>query len=323
MDSFYRVEVPTPFDIGTVNSYVFAGETLTILDPGPDTDEAFEAVVDGLQREDHDITDVDRVLVTHPHIDHFGCAERISRAADASVIAHADAAAIMADMESFFHREQAFFDQFLVSMGVPESMADVITKVPEPYLSFQRPVTVDRTVTHGDIVGATPRFTCLHTPGHAPGSMCFHVANERVTFTGDHVLSEITPNPVLTVEVDDPTTRTRSLPTYLASLERLLAVDTGRGFGGHRRPMPDLHDRIRETITHHRDRKEHMADLLASEGPSTAYELTRELFPGLPSTEMFLGISEVVGHLDLLEDEGRVEIADEEGVSSYALVAGP
>jgi len=43
----------------------------------------------------------------------------------------------------------------------------------------------------------------------------------------------------------------------------------------------------------------------------------QELFPDLPATEMFLGMSEVIGHLDLLEDENRVNIIERNNVKYY------
>ncbi|WP_254838451.1 MBL fold metallo-hydrolase [Natronomonas marina] len=317
MDGVHRIEVPTPFDIGTVNCYAFESGALTVIDPGPDTDEAYEALADGLARIGAGVEDVERILVTHPHMDHFGIAGRVRDESGASVIAHEHAAAIMRDMEAHFVREQSFFEPFLISMGVPESTAVAVTEVPEPYLPFQRPIDIDRTVGGGDIVEGAPTFTCVHTPGHAPGSLCYHVPETRTTFTGDHVMSDITPNPVLTVRIGGEG-RTRSLPAYMSSLERLLSVDAERGYGGHREPIPDLHARVRETLDHHRERKEDVAELLEESGPATAYDLMREMFSGLPTTEVFLGMSEVIGHLDLLEDDGRVEITDEGDRSYYA-----
>lgn len=51
----------------------------------------------------------------------------------------------------------------------------------------------------------------------------------------------------------------------------------------------------------------------------TAYEILQELFPGLPATEFFPGISEVIDHLYLLEEENRIDIIEEERVRRYLL----
>ena len=41
-------------------------------------------------------------------------------------------------------------------------------------------------------------------------------------------------------------------------------------------------------------------------GDATPYELSGELFPHIKDFSIMLGVSEVVGHLDLLEDEGKL-----------------
>lgn len=47
----------------------------------------------------------------------------------------------------------------------------------------------------------------------------------------------------------------------------------------------------------------------------------KRLFPDLPATELFPGVVEVIGHLDLLEDDGRVDVVrdDEDGVRKSRL----
>lgn len=48
-----------------------------------------------------------------------------------------------------------------------------------------------------------------------------------------------------------------------------------------------------------------------------------DLFPGVPAFGVFLGISEAVGHLDMLREEGRVRMMEKEGIDYYALQTRP
>lgn len=204
-------------------------------------------------------------------------------------------------------------------MGVPEQIVDTVLELPEPYAEFRDPVTVDRELADGDIVDAVAEMETVHTPGHAPGSLCFITRSDVVAFTGDHVLRDVSPNPLLTLAPDTPIQRTRSLPTYLESLRKLRAVDVQAGYPGHGESIPNPRSRIDEILTYHDDRKESIADMLAEMGPTTAYRLVQELFPDLPVTGMFAGMSEIIGHFDLLEDEERIAIVDEDGVKQYGL----
>lgn len=314
-----RIQIPTPFEVGRTNCYVFPDDGLTLLDPGPATEEAYEELAAGLRQLGAAPTDVDRILVTHPHMDHFGLARRIAAEAGAEVAAHADIVDRLADPERHFEREAAVFRPFLASMGLPDRLVDTVVGLPEPYMEFQEPVDVDRELEDGDRVDAGLDLRVVFTPGHAPGSVCFVAEREDTAYTGDHVLADVSPNPLLTVEPDGSGERTRSLPTYLDSLERLRAVDAEVGYGGHGEPIPDLPGRIEEIVDHHHSRKERIAGILEERGPTTAYRVMQELFPDLPATEMFAGMSEVIGHLDLLEDEGRVDIDRRDGVQRYEL----
>lgn len=319
MDFVDRCSIPTPFAVGRVNCYLFFENGPTVLDPGPATPEAHEELVDCLDRHGYGIEDVERILVTHPHMDHFGIARRIVEQSGASVLAHGDATDWLADPIGYFEREREFFRPFLVSMGMPVETAATVLELPEPYTDYQAPLSVDRELEDGDRIDVGVSLECLHTPGHAPGSVCFFASSEDVMFTGDHVLPDVTPNPLLTLAPGSDDERTRSLPMYVESLRRVLSFDATVGYGGHGDPIPDLQARVRETIDHHEHRKERIADIVERDGPTTAYEVMTEMFPDLPATELFAGMSEVIGHLDLLEDEDRVEIAESGGVKRYEL----
>lgn len=159
-------------------------------------------------------------------------------------------------------------------MGVPEQIADTAVTLPEAYMNYQEPLPVDYEVTGGDTVDIGIALLAVHTPGHAPGSVCFVPATDAVAFTGDHVLQHITPNPLLTLVPGTDGTRTRSLPAYLDSLNKIRDVDAEVGHGGHGDRISDLDSRIEETLDHHHRRKEHIADLVeemtASSQPSRA-----------------------------------------------------
>ena len=43
------------------------------------------------------------------------------------------------------------------------------------------------------------------------------------------------------------------------------------------------------------------------------------LFPGVPPFEVFLGISEAIGHLDILKDKGMAAVMGKEGKDYYSL----
>lgn len=317
MHGVHKIQIPTPFNIGPVNCYAFVEDGLTLLDPGPATEAAYSELAAGLNTNGFNVEDVDQILITHPHMDHFGLASRIVKESGARTVAHHNATVRLSDPTYHLKREQAVFEPTLLQMGVPEQIAKRAIKLPEAYTDFQPPLEIDNELTEGDTVDAGTELTVLQTPGHAPGSVCFIAQSNNVAFTGDHVLQYISPNPLLTIIPGTEAKRTRSLPTYLASLNRLQEVDVGVGYAGHGERISDLNNRISDIVDHHHSRKERIAELVTKMCPVTPYDIMQKMFPDLPAKEVFAGMSEVIGHLDLLEDEGRVEIAEIEDIKYY------
>ena len=56
-----------------------------------------------------------------------------------------------------------------------------------------------------------------------------------------------------------------------------------------------------------------------TEGPQTAFQIATSLFSDLRGMQVFLAVSEVIGHLDILGEEGRVVPQRGEGFVRYAL----
>lgn len=319
MDNPEKIEVPTPFDIGDVNCYVFDEDRCTLVDPGPMTSEAYETLVTRLNELGYAVPDIDRILLTHPHIDHFGLISKLKEESRADLMAHTDATYRLTDPETYLENEQKYFLPFLVSMGVPEQLADTIVGLPESYTNFQDPVIVDRELTDGDVITLGDDYRVVHTPGHSPGSVCFISETSNIAFTGDHILMEVSPNPLLTLAPNTTNERTRSLPQYVCSLKKVHSWDIKTGYSGHKSVVVDVNSRIEEILAHHHQRKERIAEILSIEGPTTAYSILQDMFSSLPATKMFAGMSEVIGHLDLLEEEDRIDISHNDGTSLYTL----
>src|SRR2546423_4445713 len=83
------ISLPTPFYVGPVNVYLIAEEPLTLIDTGPKTKEALEALKEGLRRARFRVQDIRRIVLTHAHEDHCGLAKSLrDEAKDAEVFVH-------------------------------------------------------------------------------------------------------------------------------------------------------------------------------------------------------------------------------------------
>ncbi len=309
---FDRIEVPTPFQVGSVNAYL-AGRTL--VDPGPDSETAWDHLTDALADRGLAGDDVARVLVTHPHPDHFGLAGRL-RDRGAEVCASPAAADIVGDFAGRLAFEQSYFEPLLRRHGLDPQTATTAVELAEAFVEFAPPVETDRRLAESDEVTVDGRSVrVLSADGHAPGELVFAFPDDdgESAVVGDQVLADITPNPLLQPPAEEGDERPSMVSRLNASLERLRAEGFERLLPGHRGRIDAPATRIGEILSAHEERSDRVADIVSE--PTTAAEVSRELFGDLPATEVFPAMSEAVGHLDLLEERGVVRsVADADTV---------
>jgi glyoxylase-like metal-dependent hydrolase (beta-lactamase superfamily II) len=298
------VPTPPPFTVGPVNAYLHGR---TLVDPGPHDETSWSALVDGLAEAGLDPEDIERVIVTHPHIDHFGSVGRFA-SLGASVVASDAAAQIVPDFEERWAYERSYFEDFLVRhVWSPDIAA---TKIEEAesneYLSFVSESDIDRSVGDGDSISLDDvTLSVRSVAGHGPGELAFSYERDgrRRAIVGDNVLAGTTPNPVLYPPLDGGS-RPRVLPAYRESLRQFEAGQYEQLLPGHGQIVnepADAVERIQRTIER---RTEQVRDHVGEGG--TARDVVEEMYPGRSLTTTFFALCVVIGHLDLLETCGNV-----------------
>ena len=72
-DAGIRVlRIPTPFQVGRVNTYLLEDEPLTLIDSGPNSGKALDELEAALREHGRRIEDLERIVLTHQHTDHVG-----------------------------------------------------------------------------------------------------------------------------------------------------------------------------------------------------------------------------------------------------------
>lgn len=306
MDDVKRIPLPTPFPIGPVNVYLVTGSEPTLVDIGPKVQGVYEALIDELAVHGYTPKDIKRLVITHTHTDHCGLARRFVEETGAEVCTHGSNVPLLHDYMGEWQRRSAYYLEFYASAGgSPEAMRGVEQRY-RLVLQFGEGVGVDVALQDGDWLRMGDReWRVLHTPGHSGGAICLYEPSSRRLIAGDHLLKEITSNPVLEAPSVDGGERRRSLVEYLESLTKIEALDVDITYPGHGELIYDHRGLIRERREFHRAREEQVYAAI-QRGRQTVYDIAAELFPGLPAIEMPLALFEVIGHLDLLEAEGRV-----------------
>lgn len=306
--------MPTPFYVGPVNVYLVQEDPLTLIDVGPRTDEAMEALRTGLARLGHRLSDIKRIIITHAHADHYGLAKTVVEESGASVHIHAWDAPSVSPAPNF-----EAYRKLLIATGVPARMIDKIEAGQSHFLGWAQPLgQVEGLEDEDEILFEHESLTVIHTPGHTPGSISLARMSNRTIFTSDTVLKNITPNPVLSPDPVDEKKRFQSLGEYLVSLARLRSVAPTLLRGGHGDDVTDFDEHFNRLYRHIRERQAKLIALMLRNG-SNAWELSEKLFPTAKGYHKFLALSETSAHLDFAVSENKLVTERKDEQDIYAL----
>jgi glyoxylase-like metal-dependent hydrolase (beta-lactamase superfamily II) len=318
LPNLYQMVIPTPFPVGPVNVYAACDvDGLTLVDCGPRTPQARAALDAGLTALGYSVRDVRRILVTHAHADHYGLAASLVGESDAQVLTHPFNRPALESYGEEHDQRLAFYADLLRESGVPDDLISMIDRARRGIGDYAAVVPVAGSLNDGDIVTlAGRRWQVLHTPGHSTGLVCLYEPQGRVLLSNDHLLRDISSNPLVEPPPPGHTQRVKSLVEYIGQLQRVAAMDISVAWPGHGEPIHDVRELVRQRVAFHARRAERILELFDGDALTT-YQIARLLFPQLDPINLFLAISEVLGHLEWLEAEGRVRVTQPNGVGVW------
>lgn len=302
----WAIEVPiarNPWRLESAMVYaVESGGGLVLIDAGWDGEESFGALVEGLAVLGAEVSDIDGILLTHVHPDHSGLSGRIRERSGAWVALHdADVDVLRQSVADGARREV----DWLRACGVPDHAMPGLEAAADQYRARLNTARPDRVLRDRERVGSDVDLQVEHTPGHTPGHVCFHDADRRVLFSGDHLLARITPNiPHDAMATPDP------LADFLASLARTPVGGDLLVLPGHERSFRDGGSRAEELRRHHRD---HLEVVLAQVAPvpTTTWAIAERLpwvtdFVTMDRHVQRSALAETMAHLVHLAALGRI-----------------
>lgn len=310
--NLHAFSLPTPYSVGNVNVYLLepthASEPMTLLDAGPNWEPSEKALRHSLAQRGYSVKNLERILISHPHPDHYGLVGKLAAESGATVHAHPASRSTLETGDSNGQRADTFYREWLSSNGVPVPIQKAIALARDDTHHHSLPVQLSGTLNEGDEFRAGGLgWRVLATPGHSGGLICFYQSETGVLLSSDHLIGGISSNPVIEPPCDGELERPKRLLQYLFHLERVAALRPTIALSGHGSPIHDVPGLVKERIAFHQQRAEKLWRQMEG-GPWNLFELTQRLFRStLPPIHQFLALSEVQGHLDLLEAAGRAE----------------
>lgn len=317
-----RIEVPTPYEVGPVNVYVIRGEAPTLIDVGPGTKDGEEALRRGLRRVGLAFSDIEQIVVTHTHVDHHGLLEKVlDEAPRAKVMAHgASASGFRRDVDGRLR----FYDDLFARSGMPEPIRGPVTEGLRRMLLLEPRVDVDVWLHDGDLVEVGDGlWRVLHTPGHSGDLISLYREATRTLITSDHVLPSVSSNAIVEPPPEGTKRRQRSLIQYLDALRKVQQIPVELALPGHGEPFVDVAGLVTQRLAMHEARLRDIEGRLreaartGGKGGATVFELASAMFQPREGDVLTLAMSEVIGHLDVLQARERIAAAEEGGVTVY------
>ncbi|MFQ5578918.1 MAG: MBL fold metallo-hydrolase, partial [Anaerolineae bacterium] len=195
----HRIELPTGLPVPSVNVYLFTEPEPALVDTGTKYPPALQALQAGLAQHGLAIADLARVIISHPHVDHFGLAGYIAAHSPARIHVLQDSVPWLVNYPPMWRERVEFFGNHLFKkLGLPD---EIVTPILAHYAkteSMCESVPAERIEPFdaGDhlSLGGLP-WQVLHTPGHTNTLTCFFQPGSR-QFLSTDMLLPLTPTPI-------------------------------------------------------------------------------------------------------------------------------
>ena len=235
-----RIVLPTEFQIGTVNAYLFTKPEPVLVDTGVKSEAGWQALAAALAERDLAVADLARVVITHPHVDHCGQAGTITAHSDADIWIWEEGAEWLLNFRARWHERLAYYrHEFLPRAGMSEQMQQMALDYMAAMPATVAPVPAERVCTFtldNTLLLGGHEWQVHHMPGHASMQTCFYQPQTRQFLSADMLLHKA-PTPI--VERPSSGARVPALPQFLRSLDVVEALEIDTVYPGHGEPFGD------------------------------------------------------------------------------------
>ncbi|HZT54748.1 MAG TPA: MBL fold metallo-hydrolase [Burkholderiaceae bacterium] len=141
----------------------------------------------------------------------------------------------------------------------------------------------------------------IHTPGHASNHLCYRLEEEKLLFTGDHVMQ------LSTVVINPPD---GDMAAYIASLRALADLELDWLAPGHGFLMAQPKQAIEAIVAHRLRREVKVVDALRELGPADDHALLARVYDDVKPQLLAMAMRSLRAHLFKLRADGVAREVD-------------
>lgn len=258
----------SPFTFHGTNSYIVgSGREVAVIDPGPEDDAHFEALMRALKGKR-----VSHILISHTHRDHSPLARRLQAETGGLTVAEGP------------HRASRPLHEGEENPFAESSDYDFRPDI----------MLADGACVEGDGF----RLTGIHTPGHAANHAAFALEGTGILFSADHVMAWAT---TIVAPPDG------SMADFMASIDKLIARDGQDKifFPGHGGPVSDPPAFLRGLRTHRRMRERAIFERVKA-GDADIGQMVKAIYARTDPRLHPAAALSVLAHLEDLVERGEI-----------------
>ena len=328
IEDIIRIKIDVPWNVKDVSLYLFKVQDKTVLfDSGLDMGNWSKLFFLALKDINLTVQDIDYCFISHNHSDHVGLVGILKQKNPNLQILMSDITAKTLEWENQgenmdeLEQEAKKIAFQMIKYGFTDKQADRVVQFFSFWPKFRKYQKPDIILNDGDTI--LNNLEVIWTPGHSFGHTCIFNSKEKYLFSGDHILSRITPHignyiiPKILLEEYKDYDFNNILKHYLNSLDRIDKLNPKIIFPAHQDIIYDPHKRITEIKEHHKNRLSEISRMI-KDNPLPPSRISELHFGDLVDMNSFLALSEVLGHLFYLEDQGLVESIEKNGKILYS-----
>lgn len=258
---------PGPFTYHGTNSYLIGNDNLAIIDPGPDDDDHFEALMRtiGDRKLSH-------IFVSHTHKDHSPLAKRLKSKTGAQIFAEGP------------HR--AARELNLGEINPLKESSD---------LEFKPDIQLN----DGDVIdGGDWQIEAVHTPGHTANHCAFGLVNRDILFSADHIMAWST---TIVAPPDG------AMSDFMSSLGKLITREDKLMLPGHGGAVDNPKRFLPALKHHRLSRESQIVDQLSVGESQTISDIVAKIYVGLDTQLLPAASLSTLAHLEDLVTRGDVK----------------
>ncbi len=315
-----QIKIDVPFDVKFVYVYLLkVSEGYILFDAGLNMGDWPQRFFSALKDVKIKPEEISHCIISHNHMDHIGLIGYLRRKNPEIKIVMHDITNKKVEWEtnpdnfSNLKQESEQLTSQLIQYGLSREQGEKLVKYFLKWPQMKQYHNPDIIVHDGDQVSiGNDVLDVIWTPGHSLGHICIYEANRGYLFSGDHILSRITPHIGVFIindsirEIYKNVDFENILALYLKSLDGIVKLKPTIIFPAHQEVIYKPLERIYAIKNHHKRRLKEISDVI-NKNPMTPYKISKIHFGELDDINSFLALSEVLGHLIYLESQNRVQ----------------